>query len=377
MGIVNTITRDRCLISNSADLETLYIFKNFPIYCGCVDAETDVSEDLFSDMIWQKSVATGNIQLKELIPLDILYSRNHNPGSIGKMWIDHHKRFSTFIKEDSYKNVLEIGGSTGNLFKNFIDEGEDFSWNVLEPSGVFISEDPRVKVISNYFEEHDFKTNKFDTIVHSHVLEHTYDPMKFISKSSSILEDGGLHYISIPNMEYWLQSGFTNTLFFEHTFFINLKILECILSLNNFVIERTIISDHSIFVKSRKDSKVKPQDRNQYFYFPEKIFLNYIKNLTDDLENLNESVGDEECFLFGAHVFSQTLFSMGLKSKVNCILDNDKNKQGKRLYGTDLIVKDPSIISDYKYPKVILRAGVYTDEIRQQLLSINPNVKVY
>ena len=94
MNIINTITRYKCLLSNSTDLETLYTFKNFPIYCGCVDLDSDVSEDLFSDMIWQKSLTSGNIQLKELIPLHILYSRNHNPGSIGKTWIDHHKRFS-------------------------------------------------------------------------------------------------------------------------------------------------------------------------------------------------------------------------------------------------------------------------------------------
>jgi hypothetical protein len=241
---------------------------------------------------------------------------------------------------------------------------------------VFVSDDPRVNSINNYFEEHDFKNNKFDTIIHSHVLEHTYDPIKFISKASSILDEGGLHYISIPNMEYWLQSGFTNTLFFEHTFFINLEILKYILSLNNFVIERTIISDHSIFVKARKCSNLE-QLASQYLHTPEKIFSGYIEYLTNDLKNLNNSLGGEECFLFGAHVFSQTLFSMGLKCNVKCILDNDKDKQGKRLYGTNLTVKDVGVISDYKYPKVIVRAGVYTLEIKEQLLKINPNVKIY
>jgi len=376
MNIINTITRDKCLLSNSTDLETLYTFKNFPIYCGCVDLDSDVSEDLFSDMIWQKSLTSGNIQLKELIPLDILYSRNHNPGSIGKTWIDHHKRFSNFIKGDSYKNVLEIGGSTGNLFKNFIDETEKFSWNVLEPSGAFASDDSRVNCINNYFEEHDFKNNKFDTVIHSHVLEHTYEPVKFVSKISSILDDGGLHYVSIPNMKHWLQSGFTNALFFEHTFFINLEILKYILSLNNFVIERTIITDHSIFVKSRKCSNLE-QPTSQYLHTPEKIFSDYIEHLNNDLKNLNNILDGEDCFLFGAHVFSQTLFSMGLKFNVKCILDNDKDKQGKRLYGTNLTVKDASVISDYKYPKVVVRAGVYNSEIKDQLLKINSNVKIY
>ncbi len=68
---------------------------------------------------------------------------------------------------------------------------------------------------------------------------------------------------------------------------------------------------------------------------------------------------------------------MGLKCNVKCISDNDKDKQGKKLYSTNVTVKDLGVISDYKYPKVIVRAGVYTLEIKEQLLKINPNVKIY
>ena len=40
---------------------------------------------------------------------------------------------------------------------------------------------------------------------------------------------------------------------------------------------------------------------------------------------------------------------MGLDlTKVVSILDNDKNKQGKRLYGTDMEVESPTVLSKQK-----------------------------
>ena len=60
---------------------------------------------------------------------------------------------------------------------------------------------------------------------------------------------------------------------------------------------------------------------------------------------------------------------MGLDlTKVVSILDNDKNKQGKRLYGTDMEVESPTVLSKQKNPIVILKAGVYNEEIRADIL---------
>lgn len=67
---------------------------------------------------------------------------------------------------------------------------------------------------------------------------------------------------------------------------------------------------------------------------------------------------------------------MGFGLKVDpvvAILDNDKNKHGKRLYGTDKLVMDPTELSALESPLVIIRAGTFTNEISIQLKSINPS----
>jgi len=50
------------------------------------------------------------------------------------------------------------------------------------------------------------------------------------------------------------------------------------------------------------------------------------------------------------------------------LLDNDPNKQGKRLYGTNLQVASPKILADVENPVIILKAGVYNDEIKKDIV---------
>ena len=82
-------------------------------------------------------------------------------------------------------------------------------------------------------------------------------------------------------------------------------------------------------------------------------------------------------FLFGAHIFSQMILFNGLdKRKVIGILDNDKQKSGKYLYGTNLKIKNPLTLKKINEPCVVLRAGSYNQEIKKQLLEINKKVTI-
>lgn len=367
------IKRDKCLLTQKNDIEEIFCFNQFPIYMGC--SETNFGEDNFSDMRWGYSKFSGLVQLMELIPPEILYSKHHNPGVTGKIWEDHHFRFSELIKTTDFKNVLEIGGATGTLFKHFLKTDEDFKWNVLEPSGVFKIKDDRVIVIDDYFENFS-PTIKYDVVVHSHVLEHVYEPMTFINKVRDVLVDGGYQYISIPNMRDWLSKGYTNTLMFEHTYYIDEYVLEFILNNNGFIIEDKIINEHSIMVKAKKVNKAIERDCN--FEYSKKIFENYYQKLLLDVNETVSKIKEQSVYLFGAHIFSQMFIKMGLsENKIISILDNNPEKQGKRLYGTKLLVNSPQVLQDVDSPIVIVRAGAYTKEIVSGLININSSVIFY
>ena len=369
--MMKTIKRDRCVLTDTDDLTEVYTFKDFPVFCGCVDSE---SEDVLCDMSWSVSESSGIIQLNQLIPLDFLYSVGHNSGNIGKTWRDHHKNFSEFIKRGNYNNVLEIGGATGNLFNNFLTETKHFTWNILEPCSEVKAKDKRLRVHKGFLETYDFGDEKFDTVIHSHVLEHTYNPLEFIEKISDLTIMGGTQYISIPNMRHALEMGYMNMLTFEHSYFIDIDFLKCVLARKQFVVDEIVENNHSIFIKATKVDYT--PEFEEYFSSHKELFVNYIDRILKDIESINESMkSHKDVFLFGGHVWSQYLLSLGLSRSITYILDNDKDKQDKRLYGTDFIVKNPDVIYNYSNPTVIVRAGVYSEEIKSQLLNINPTTK--
>ena len=59
------------------------------------------------------------------------------------------------------------------------------------------------------------------------------------------------------------------------------------------------------------------------------------------------------------------------------ILDNDFNKQEKRMYGTNIAVKSPQILKNIDKPIVVLRTGIYDNEIKEKILQINSSSIFY
>ena len=365
---MKTIQRESCVVTNEP-LTPIYTFKNFPITAECTD-NLDISTDLFSDANWGYS-PLGHVQLLNLIEPHLLYDHFHPGGTIGNIWKKHHEKIFNMITQDHYQNVLEIGGGAGELLKKFCDLKKEFNWTNVEPSDLPQVTDSRVQYKKSFFEDQTFE-NEFDTVIHSHCFEHSYCPIKFLNKVNRALTNNGIQYISVPNMRYWLENNFTNTLFFEHTFYLDIDVLEYLLAKTGFKIIDRIVEPHSIFVKTVKCNNIELPKTD--FSYVKTLFKNYINHLELDMKTIKEKIENKPVFLFGAHYFSQTLFSLGLNSnQVVNILDNDTLKQNKRLYGTPCIVKSPTILKDFKDPIVILRVGAYRDEIVKQLLEINSN----
>lgn len=359
--------RDFCILDNKSPIKELVTFKNFPVYMGCVT--TPFEEDLFFDQVWGYS-NNEIVQLKKLIDPNILYENSHTPGSAGNTWKLHHKKFFEFIKNNSFgiDQYLEIGGASGNLWNNFSFIEDDFLYEILEPSEQK-SLDSRLKYIKGFYEAKKFN-KKYKCIIHSHVFEHVYNPINFLKKLYQDLTSDGVQFISIPNMKYWLSNGYTNAINFEHTFYLDEFILEYLLNKTGFIVEKKIVDHHSIFVKAIKSDNI-PKIGFDFSYI-KNIFLNYVNNLSNDMELIKEKVGGNSFYLFGAHIFSQTLLNFGLNEDlIISILDNDPKKQSKRLYGTKFFIESPNILIDKKDPIVVLRAGIYTDEIKKQITSIN------
>jgi spore coat protein CotF len=180
---------------------------------------------------------------------------------------------------------------------------------------------------------------------------------------------------SYPNLKSWLSKKFTNSLNFEHTLFLTDNHLNTLLLNIGFdIIEKKNYLEHSHFYHVKKSSNNLLSNKTYENLTIENTillqdFVNYHINEVSKLNELIDKNIDGKYFLFGAHIFSQYLKVFGLRTeKIISIIDNSKEKSGKRLYGTNLFVSTPQILSEYENPVVILRAGPYNEEIKRQIL---------
>lgn len=367
---MNKNQRTKCIVSEVETIHPLFTFKKFPILMSPVEGGSKET-DIFEDMSWGYSDA-GHVQLIDIIDPSLIYTNYHDPGTIGKIWKDHHQSFAKFIQRDKFQNVLEIGGSSGSLVNNFMTIEKPFKWTIIEPSSSAL-QDYRINLIRGFFEEHNFD-EKFDTIVHSHCFEHVYDPIKFLNKIYSLLNYGDCHYISIPNMKSWLENRAASALSFEHTFYVDSKVLRYLLSKTGFKVVDEIVNPHSVFVKAIKEKNQTVE--NIDFSYVKTVFENYIESTKKDVQLINSQINNNKYYLFGAHIFAQSLLNMGLsENNIICIIDNDHKKQGKRLYGTNLIVQSANCLSKDSNPIVVVRCGPYSEEIKSSLLDVNPTIQ--
>ena len=367
------IDRNFCVLSGNKNLEDLPGLKKFPFFMGCVTHESKY--DKFVEMKWGIEYKTGLIQLKKLIPLDVLYENSHGSGSIGNIWTEHHKSFAKFIHSISPHSVLEVGGAHGILSIEH-DKISKIPWTIIEPDP-HPAKDCKAIFIKGFF-DNEFQTDSFvDTLVHSHVFEHIYYPNDFMSYISSFLKQDQNLVFSIPNLEVMLRKKYTNAINFEHTVFLTEPYIEFLLAKNHFRVlkKEYFLSDHSIFYACVKDENIKPFKLREDLYEKNKaIYMEYINFYNNLILSLNKKIESyaksHSIYLFGAHIFSQHLIINGLNTKdIKYILDNDKEKQNKRLYGTNIKVASPKSLQKDKFPIVILKAGVYNNEIKNQILN--------
>lgn len=368
---MNTIERTCCAVTGKNDLEPLYNFRSFPVFMGCVDQVAAL--DRRENMSWSISRNSGLIQLNKLLPLDILYPESHGSGCIGDLWNSHHKAFANFLHQAAPVAAIEIGGAHGILAREYKQFGK-IPWTILEPNPSPV-DGCDARFIKGFFDEKFFYSDTFDTVVHSHVFEHIYEPVQFMRHLAGFMDEGKRLVFSLPNMKVMLERKYNNCINFEHTVFLTEPYVEFLLAEFGFrlLTKEYFQEDHSIFYLAVRDSSVKPiKLPNSLYEKNRELFMDYVQHHEELIQDLNHKISDhaQPVYLFGAHVFSQYLIAFGLNTnRIVSLLDNDPQKHGKRLYGTRLTVHSPRILRDVVNPCVILKAGIYSQEIKADILN--------
>ena len=375
---INYTQRSQSIITQQNNLEKFIEFKNFPVFIGCTDKPQ--KEDLFANMSWDICKDSGCIQLSKLLPINVIYSGYHSE-ALGKIWKAHHQKFIEFIMKNTSKNILEIGGSNGELAEMVCEVKTDIKWTIIEPNPDEnkIFKNKNIDLIKDFVNK-NLLIEKGRDVIHSHVFEHIYEPNKFLEDISEYLDVGSKQIFSIPNLKSYLKMKYSNTINFEHTFYFNEEMIEYMFNKYDFkILNKEYFQDHSIFFAVEKVSNLKKKEIKNFYAENKKDYLamvNYYKKLVTEINEIT-TLNNQPVFLFGAHIFSQFLIYLGIKEEnLIGILDNSEYKEGKRLYGTKYSISKPDKISSYEKPNIIIFAGQYQEEVEKQISQINSKAKI-
>ena len=361
--------RNKCVFCGAHDsFELIECINNVPLFMGAVEENDNTHWQ--GQLIYVKCKKCLGIQIENLIEENFLYKKsNHNTEIIGKTWIEHNNDFCSFINENSqFKNVLEVGDPVGKLASLMNYE----NWFIVEPN-------PSENVKNVQFIKSFLKNAKIpedvDVLIMSHTFEHLLNPMQDLKKLHKSTKKDVKLFLSIPQFEWFVETENLPIagMHFEHTFFADPSHLDEMLLKSGFsVIKWQKFKNHSWFVFAEKINKQNIKYNHYDYSFKIKGIIEKYKDKVSVYNDLikNQYI-NKKILLYGAHYPAQLLISFGLdESRIYDVIDNAKSKQNKFLYSTKLKTYDPSIIKDENFV-VICEMGVYNEEIKNQLLSIN------
>ena len=373
------IIRNNCIKCNKQN-ETIHTEYNVPISFTIMKNNKNYK---YSNLSYGYCNKCNIIQLNELIELNVLYENGHNYQVVGDTWKQYFSQFTEllmpYIKK---KNILEIGCPSGKIANNCNDYN---LWNIIDPN-VKIFDNKKINSISNFFDEKSSFDFNIDVIVHSHLFEHIYDPISFLNNCYNILVENGYMIFGVPNMEYIMKNNISLFfgVMFEHNIFYSVSNIIKMLEQTNFkIIDVSFYNNHSIFFKVQKTNSsgckytltnnvfstdnlnLKEQFMENIMYYDNRIktWINYI-----DTKNDNKVI-----YIFGAS-YNTSLLLHKISNLINIkgILDNCVEKQGQYFYGYNYKILSPTILKK-ENAIVILKNGVYNEEIKKSLLELNIN----
>ena len=370
------------LTRTQGDFRHLFSFKKIPTFMGVAETTELAKDDVLADVHWSISTQSGVVLLNPLVPLEYIYRHQHN-AVVGGIWKRHHNEFANIVASHvpAEAHILEIGGAHGYLAAKLLFSEAVKRWTMVDPNPVSTFAIPGMDIIQSYIEDIDVLPFDVDAIVHSHTLEHMYDPARFFSIIRKLLAPGKLHIFSVPNLCALVRDG-QPSLHLEHTMLLCEAHIDWLLGCHGFeILKKThFLRIHSIFYVTRvSPNKIRAPLLPILYAENLHIVSRWYDCISEDARAFTALLSEDKHrnFIYAAHVATQYLLAAGLpENRFQGVLDNNVDKIGKRLYGHRLWVSSPSVISGIDRPVVILRSGVYDREISAQLLQLNPTVVI-
>lgn len=213
------------------------------------------------------------------------------------------------------------------------------------------------------------QNGKFDLIIARHILEHTSNIFEFMKGVRTLLNQKGHVLFEVPDYMKAFEQFDYSTIWEEHTLYFTPYTFKNCLLFGKFSIEKFDI--HQYPIENSLVAIVKPADKITTLIDKNVLQKEIARALTFSQEFVKKKATIKSLFfeynrekgkiaIFGAGHSSCLLVNiLGLKDEIECIIDDNPNKQGLFMPGSHLPILSPS--------------AFLNDNIKLCILSVNPN----
>lgn len=375
--------RKDCPVCGENNVTTFIKIEDMPVHCCLLwnDKEKAIQTDR-GDIELCYCSNCGHIYNASFDPERINYSKLYeNALYFSGTFQDYAHELAVYLVKKyrlRSKKIIDIGCGQGYFLSMLCEMGNNRGYG-FDPGFRIENQDlvhtENVNFIRDYYSA-EYADYKADLIVCRQVLEHIYDPVKFLSTIRMALYDhDSVVFFEVPNAQYMLDKLSVWDVIYEHHSYFSKSSLQTLLTLNGFKINRIDeVFDHEyLALEARPQDDISKNNGNGTetgLDFAIDSFQERFKAKVEKWEAKVElwSKKNEKIVLWGAGSKGMAFLSILRNSDlIKFIVDVNPRKQNKFLNGNGQKIIAPEIISDYKPDHVILMNPIYQEEITDMI----------
>lgn len=364
---------DSCRLCNSSKLSELIPLKNFPKSAQFfLNSKKDILLDNPIKLSVMQCLNCGLVQLlndpvdyyKDVITAASLSEKSKL--QLLKEWKDYLSRYD--LKN---KKAIEIGSCRGD----FLDVLERLGFDAMGlengSESVKIARDRGYKVIKGYIEEcQEELKKKYSLVVCNNFLEHQPRTKQFLRCIRDLIEDDGLLYLSVPNLNYLLGKSCLYEFVADHLVYFTKSTLKTALEQNGFeVLEQAEKNNGNDLVVIARPIK--------------KLDISHAQNVVEEIKSSLRRLihfakeNNKTVSVWGAGHRALALMAISNIDYISFIVDSASFKQGK--YSPILhkkIISPEEFLTQESDIIIIMLPGSYANQVIAYLDQNNSKSKV-
>ena len=280
------------------------------------------------------------------------------------------------------KKIIEIGCAKGDML-DVMEEAKMKAYGLEHSSdSILIAKNKGRKIIKGFIDDLKIIEHApFQGFVCFNYLEHVPNPRSVINKIYNNLSDDGVGLVTVPNLNYLLNTKSFYEFVADHLSYFTIETLKNAFYEGNFdVLDCSLINNENdilIIVKKNKNKIIKKKINFKTINFKNDYdeVDKLITNLKDIIEDYKKK--DKKVAVWGAGHRTLALLALSKLQDIEFIVDSAKFKQGMYSPVMNTKIVSPDKLKEGKIDLLIIMVpGIYPDEVIKSVKQMNIDIRI-